>query len=70
MLLSSCVAIMHYGAVSCFCARLLITEYMDLAEQSLQALKKISQEHPTACLQVGALMEMLSYLDFFFTNVQ
>ncbi|RVW77275.1 E3 ubiquitin-protein ligase UPL3 [Vitis vinifera] len=49
---------------------LLITEYMDLAEQSLQALKKISQEHPTACLQVGALMEMLSYLDFFFTDVQ
>ncbi|KAL6343009.1 hypothetical protein AAG906_017029 [Vitis piasezkii] len=37
---------------------LLITEYMDL----------ISQEHPTACLQVGALMEMLSYLDFFFKD--
>ncbi|XP_050366026.1 E3 ubiquitin-protein ligase UPL3 isoform X2 [Argentina anserina] len=43
---------------------------MDLAEQSLQALKKISQEHPTACLRAGALMAVLSYLDFFSTGVQ
>ncbi|PON57795.1 Coatomer beta subunit [Parasponia andersonii] len=67
---SSCVAVVHYGAVSCFCARLLTIEYMDLAEQSLQALKKISQEHPTACLRAGALMAVLSYLDFFSTGVQ
>lgn len=39
-------------------------------EQSLQALKKISQEHPTACLRAGALMAVLSYLDFFSTGVQ
>ncbi|KAL2937119.1 E3 ubiquitin-protein ligase UPL3 [Bienertia sinuspersici] len=43
---------------------------MDLAEQSLQALKKISLEHPTACLRAGALMAVLSYLDFFSTGVQ
>ncbi|XP_058098923.1 E3 ubiquitin-protein ligase UPL3-like isoform X2 [Magnolia sinica] len=67
---SSCAAVVHYGAVSCFCARLLTIEYMDLAEQSLQALKKISQEHPTACLRGGALMAVLSYLDFFSTGVQ
>ncbi|XP_028113334.1 E3 ubiquitin-protein ligase UPL3-like [Camellia sinensis] len=67
---SSCVAVVHYGAVSCFVARLLTIEYMDLAEQSLQALKKISQEHPTACLRAGALMAVLSYLDFFSTGVQ
>ncbi|KAF8405417.1 hypothetical protein HHK36_010323 [Tetracentron sinense] len=67
---SSCAAVVHYGAVSCFCARLLTIEYMDLAEQSLQALKKISQEHPTACLRGGALMAVLSYLDFFSTEVQ
>lgn len=30
---SSCSAVVHYGAVSCFCARLLTIEYMDLAEQ-------------------------------------
>lgn len=67
---SSCAAVVHYGAVTCFCARLLTIEYMDLAEQSLQALKKISQEHPTACLRAGALMAVLSYLDFFSTGVQ
>ncbi|KAK8625185.1 hypothetical protein V6N13_090061 [Hibiscus sabdariffa] len=67
---SSCAAVVHYGAVSCFCARLLTIEYVDLAEQSLQALKKISQEHPTACLRAGALMAVLSYLDFFSTGVQ
>ncbi|KAE8724707.1 E3 ubiquitin-protein ligase UPL3 [Hibiscus syriacus] len=67
---SSCAAVVHYGAVSCFCARLLTIEYMDLAEQSLQALKKISQEHPTTCLRAGALMAVLSYLDFFSTGVQ
>lgn len=39
-------------------------------QQSLQALKKISQEHPTACLRAGALMAVLSYLDFFSTGVQ
>ncbi|XP_039059667.1 E3 ubiquitin-protein ligase UPL3-like [Hibiscus syriacus] len=67
---SSCAAVVHYGAVSCFCARLLTIEFMDLAEQSLQALKKISLEHPTACLRAGALMAVLSYLDFFSTGVQ
>ncbi|CAM0907851.1 unnamed protein product [Alopecurus aequalis] len=67
---SSCSSVVHYGAVACFCARLLTIEYMDLAEQSLQALKKISQEHPTACLRAGALMAVLSYLDFFSTGVQ
>lgn len=30
---SSCAAVVHYGAVSCFVARLLTIEYMDLAEQ-------------------------------------
>ncbi|KAL5066522.1 hypothetical protein RYX36_028259 [Vicia faba] len=67
---SSCTALLHYGAVPIFCARLLTIEYMDLAEQSLHALKKISQEHPTACLRAGALMAVLSYLDFFSTGVQ
>ncbi|KAK4491448.1 hypothetical protein RD792_002198 [Penstemon davidsonii] len=67
---SSCASVVHYGAVSCFVATLLTIEYMDLAEQSLQALKKISQEHPTACLRAGALMAVLSYLDFFSTGVQ
>ncbi|PHT50445.1 hypothetical protein CQW23_10192 [Capsicum baccatum] len=67
---SSCAAVVHYGVVSCFVARLLIIEYMDLVEQCLQALKKISQEDPTACLRAAALMVVISYLNFFSTGVQ
>ncbi|PPR97545.1 hypothetical protein GOBAR_AA23115 [Gossypium barbadense] len=67
---SSCAAVVHYGAVSSFCAKLLTIEYIDLAEQSLLALKMISQEHPTPCLRAGALMAVLLYLDFFATGVQ
>lgn len=39
---SSCAAVVHYGAVSCFVARLLTIEYMDLAEQVRFLLRKIS----------------------------
>ncbi|PHT52694.1 E3 ubiquitin-protein ligase UPL3 [Capsicum baccatum] len=66
---SSHVSILHYGTISCFIAHLLTIEYMDLAKQSLQALKKISQVHPSACLRAGTLMVVLSYLDFFFARV-
>ncbi|XP_074331245.1 E3 ubiquitin-protein ligase UPL3-like [Apium graveolens] len=67
---TSCATVVHYGAVSSFVDKLLTIEYMDLAEQSLQALKKISQENPTACLRAGALMAVLQFLDFFSTGVQ
>ncbi|KAL6963706.1 E3 ubiquitin-protein ligase upl3 [Sarracenia purpurea var. burkii] len=40
------------------------------AAVSLQALKKISQDHPAACLRAGALMAVLSNLDLFSTRVQ
>ncbi|KAH9331574.1 hypothetical protein KI387_003682, partial [Taxus chinensis] len=66
----ACASVVHYGAVPFFCARLLNIEYMDLAEQSLEALEKISHEHPAACLRAGGLMAVLSYLDFFSTGVQ
>lgn len=38
--------------------------------QCLQALQKISCEQPLACLQSGAIMAVLSYIDFFATSVQ
>ncbi|PHT25125.1 hypothetical protein CQW23_35233 [Capsicum baccatum] len=42
---SSCVAILHYGVVSCFVARLITIEYMDLAEQAY--LTELTQERMT-----------------------
>jgi E3 ubiquitin-protein ligase TRIP12 len=65
---SSCGAIVRHGAVPAFCARLLAIEYIDLAEQSLQALEKLSHDHATALLQAGGLLAVLSFLDFFPTG--
>jgi E3 ubiquitin-protein ligase TRIP12 len=45
---SSCSAVVHYGAVPCFCARLLTIEYMDLAEQVCFTLTHCFQN--AACL--------------------
>ncbi|KAL7220380.1 hypothetical protein ACSBR2_013294 [Camellia fascicularis] len=36
----------------------------------LQALEKISHDQPLACLQSGAIMAVLTYIDFFSTSVQ
>ena len=67
---SSCHAVVHYGALNSFCTRLLTIEYIDLAEQCLEALEKLSKEHPAPVLRAGGLMAVLSYLDFFSTGVQ
>jgi E3 ubiquitin-protein ligase TRIP12 len=66
----SCSYIIRHGAVPAFCARLLNIEYIDLAEQSLQALEKLSHDHPGSLLRAGALVAVLSYVDFFQTGVQ
>lgn len=63
-------SIIRHGAVPAFCARLLTIEYIDLAEQSLQALEKLSHEHAAQLLRAGALVAVLSYVDFFQTGVQ
>lgn len=36
----------------------------------MQALEKLSHEHPQAVLRQGGLVAVLSYLDFFQTGVQ
>lgn len=66
----SCGSIIRHGAVPAFCARLLTIEYIDLAEQSLQALEKLSHDHAGSLLRNGALVAVLSYVDFFQTGVQ
>ena len=63
-------AIVHHGALPQFCSRLLTIEYIDLAEQSLQALEKLSQDYGAECARQGALIACLSYLDFFSIGMQ
>ena len=67
---SSPAALVHYDAVPLFCERLLSIEYIDLAEQALQALEKLSHEHPLAILRAGGMLAVLQFVDFFATGVQ
>lgn len=62
--------LVNHDAVPALCRRLMAFEFLDVAEQCLQALEKISHEQPIACLQSGAIMAVLSYIDFFSTSVQ
>jgi E3 ubiquitin-protein ligase TRIP12 len=64
------VSLVRHGAPEALCAKLLSIEYIDLAEQSLQALEKLSHDHPGALLRAGGLVAALSYLDFFPAGVQ
>eukprot|EP00667_Euglena_gracilis_P000444 EG_transcript_444 len=67
---SSCNVVVGAGAVPVFCEKLLAIEFIDLAEQCLGALDKLSQEHPHVLLKEGALNAMLSFIDFFGISVQ
>lgn len=63
-------AVVRHGAIPVICARLLVIEYVDVAEQGLQALEKISKKQPVPCLQEGVISAVLTYIDFFSTSVQ
>ncbi|XP_057984014.1 E3 ubiquitin-protein ligase UPL4 isoform X2 [Malania oleifera] len=66
----SSVFLVRHDAVPALCQRLIAIEYLDVAEQCLQALEKISRDQPLVCLQSGAIMAVLNYIDFFSTSVQ
>eukprot|EP01117_Protostelium_nocturnum_P003254 TRINITY_DN1420_c0_g1_i2.p1 TRINITY_DN1420_c0_g1~~TRINITY_DN1420_c0_g1_i2.p1 ORF type:complete len:1554 (+),score=499.41 TRINITY_DN1420_c0_g1_i2:246-4907(+) len=62
--------LVNHGAIPPLCAKLLSIDYIDLAEQSIQCLEKISYEYSSVILQSGGLSAVLSFLDFFATNTQ
>ncbi|KAK2079957.1 hypothetical protein QBZ16_002352 [Prototheca wickerhamii] len=63
-------AVVRHGAAPALVARLLSIEYIDLAEQALQAIQKLAAEHPGVVLRAGALPAVLAYVDFFPLGVQ
>jgi len=67
---SSCATVVAAGAVPVFCEKLLAIEFIDLAEQCLHALEKLSQEHTHILIKEGALAAMLSFIDFFGISIQ
>ncbi|KAK4135006.1 hypothetical protein BT67DRAFT_289064 [Trichocladium antarcticum] len=60
-----------YGqAVPILCQKLLEISFIDLAEQALSTLEKISLEYPGSIVREGGLNACLSYLEFFATSTQ
>lgn len=69
--LPASVANVVYGnAVPVLCQKLLEISFIDLAEQALSTLEKISMEYPGSIVREGGLTACLSYLDFFATSTQ
>ena len=62
--------VVYGGAVPVLCEKLLQISFIDLAEQSLSTLEKISVEFPSAIVRAGGLSACLSFLDFFPTSTQ
>ncbi|KAJ3669147.1 hypothetical protein LUZ60_011097 [Juncus effusus] len=66
----SAESVVRHGALPVLCGRLTAIEYLDVAEQCLQALEKISKRQPVACVQAGAISAVLAFIDFFSTSIQ
>ena len=62
--------VVYGGAVPILCEKLLQISFIDLAEQSLSTLEKISVEFPSAIVRAGGLSACLTFLDFFATSTQ
>lgn len=62
--------VVYGGAVPILCQKLLEIRFIDLAEQALSTLEKISVEFPSAIVREGGLTACLAYLDFFATSTQ
>jgi E3 ubiquitin-protein ligase TRIP12 len=63
-------SVVYGGAVPVLCQKLLEIHYIDLAEQALSTLEKISMEFPASIVREGGLTACLTYLDFFATSTQ
>ncbi len=67
---SSAKQISQAGGIETLCGKLVCIEYIDVAEQSIQALEKISRSYPEILLEKGALNVILSFVDFFQLGMQ
>ena len=63
-------AVVKNGAVPVIIEKLQNITFIDLAEQALQTLEKISKYHTTDIVKHNGMLAMLQYLDFFNIHVQ
>ena len=62
--------VVYGGAVPILCQKLLDIQYIDVAEQALSTLSKISVDFPASIVREGGLTACLQFLDFFATGTQ
>ncbi|KDQ61362.1 hypothetical protein JAAARDRAFT_30788 [Jaapia argillacea MUCL 33604] len=62
--------VVYHGAIPVLCSKLIEISYIDLAEQTLSTLEKVSEEFPSSIVREGGLAALLNYLDFFSIAVQ
>ncbi|EKM81670.1 hypothetical protein AGABI1DRAFT_54559 [Agaricus bisporus var. burnettii JB137-S8] len=62
--------VVYHGAIPVLCSKLIEISYIDLAEQTLSTMEKISEEYPSSIVRDNGLAALLSYLDFFSIAVQ
>ena len=67
---SATANVVYGGAVPILHQKLLEIHFIDLAEQAISTLEKISVEFPTSIVREGGLTAILTYLDFFPTGTQ
>ncbi|KAJ3090034.1 Ubiquitin fusion degradation protein 4 [Quaeritorhiza haematococci] len=67
---SSTMQIVSNGGVQVLVGKLMEVEYIDLAEQVLSVLEKVSVEYPAAVIRANGLVAVLQYIDFFSLHVQ
>lgn len=66
----ACGVVANSDAPAHLCAKLLSIEFIDLAEESLRAIEKLSVDHSQQLFECNAMMAVLAYFDFFGTAVQ
>ncbi|KAJ7066382.1 ubiquitin-protein ligase [Mycena amicta] len=62
--------VVYHGAIPVLCSKLIEISYIDLAEQTLSTMEKISEEFPSSIVRDNGLTALLNYLDFFSIAVQ
>ncbi|KAL6247489.1 Ubiquitin fusion degradation protein 4, partial [Rhinocladiella similis] len=67
---ASVANVVYGGAVPVLCQKLLDIQYIDVAEQALSTLSKISVDFPGSIVREGGLTACLQFLDFFATGTQ
>ncbi|SCV74863.1 BQ2448_7892 [Microbotryum intermedium] len=63
-------SVVYAGAVPVLCSKLQEIQFIELAEQTLSTLEKISEEMPSSIVREGGLAALLNFLDFFSFHVQ